>query len=161
MAESSRPVLLAQNRKIRHLQGIFLRNLSFNRPQGQTTDDSAVKHSPGKAESLRENAQLHHSASSENLRPATARRRSTNLGNATPFTRQKHLEASIDKRVADAFFTLHVLGEDEPIYISEMAERSTVRTASIQDTFSERRRPSRRSFKLTNAWLSEFRFSLL
>ncbi|KAF3764108.1 hypothetical protein M406DRAFT_42333 [Cryphonectria parasitica EP155] len=126
MAESSRPVLLPQNRKIRHLQGIFVRNLTFDRPQGRTTDDSAVKHSPGKIESLRETSQLQHSASSENLRPGTARRRSTNLGNATPFTRQRHLEASIDKRVANAFFSLHVQGEEEdPVYISETAERST------------------------------------
>lgn len=128
MAEAPRPVLLPQNRKIRHLQGIFLRNLTFDRPQGQTTDDSAVKHSPSKAESLRETAQLHHSASSETLRPGAARRRSTNLGNATPFARQRHLEASIDKRVADVFFSLHVEGEgeDEPVYISETGERATV-----------------------------------
>ncbi|KAJ4397801.1 hypothetical protein N0V93_002038 [Gnomoniopsis smithogilvyi] len=124
MAESSRPVLLPQNRKIRHLQGIFLRNLTFDRPRGKTIDDSAFKHSPGKVESLRENAQLHHSASSENLRPGSARRRSTNLGNATPIVRQKHLEASIDKRVADVFFSLHVEGEEEPVYISETGERS-------------------------------------
>lgn len=130
MADPSRPVLLAQNRKMRHLQGIFLRNLTFDRPRGHTTDDSAVRHSPGKVEALRETAQLHHSASSEDLllRPGTARRRSTNLGNATPFTRQKHLEASIDKRVADVFFSLHVDDEQEPVYVSEMAERSTVRT---------------------------------
>lgn len=128
MAEPSRPVLVPQNRKIRHLRGIFLRNLSFDRPRGQTADDSAVKHSSGKLESLRQNAQLHHSASSEILRPRTARRRSTNLGNATPFTRQKHLEASIDKRVADAFFTIHVAGQEDPVYISEIAQRATVRT---------------------------------
>lgn len=132
MAESSRPVLLPQNRKIRHLQGVFLRNLAFDRPQGKAIDDSAVKHSPGKIESLREAAQLHHSASSENLRPGGARRRSTNLGNATPFTRQKHLEASIDKRVADVFFSLHVDSQDEPVYISEMGERSAVRLQSSQ-----------------------------
>lgn len=132
MAETSRPVLLAQNRKIRHLQGIFLRNLTFDRPHGRTADDSAVKHSPGKVELLRETAQLqlHHSASSEQLsrRPGTARRRSTNLGNATPFVRQRHLEASIEKRVADVFFSLHVEGEEGPVYISEVGERGTVRT---------------------------------
>lgn len=142
MAEpsASRPVLLPQNRKLRHLQGIFLRNLTFDRPQGKTADDSSVKHSPGKAASLRESAQqqLHHSASSEalsspntTLRPGGARRRSTNLANATPLTRQKHLEASIDKRVADAFFSLHVDGEPEPVYISETGERSAVSTLAM------------------------------
>ncbi|CAN8101697.1 unnamed protein product [Discula destructiva] len=137
MAESTfRPILLPQNRKIRHLQGIFLRNLTYQRPRGKTADDSAVKHSPEKAETLRESIQqqLHHCASSENLastststlnlRPGGARRRSTNLGNATPLTRQKHLEASIEKRVADVFFSLHVEGEDDPVYISEIGERS-------------------------------------
>lgn len=136
MAESSRPVLLPQNRKIRHLQGILLRNLAFDRRQGQTTDDSAVKHSPSKAESLRETSQLHHSASSDTLRPGAARRRSTNLGNATPFTRQRHLEASIDKRVADVFFSLHVEGEDEPVYISETGERATVSIPRTSDARS-------------------------
>lgn len=135
MAESlaTRPVLLPQNRKIRHLQGIFLRNLTFDRPQRRAADDLAVKHSPAKVEALRESAQqqLHHSASSENLtlRPTSARRRSTNLSNATPLTRQKHLEASIDKRVANVFFSLHVGGEDEPVYISETGERSAVSRA--------------------------------
>lgn len=130
MADSSRPVLLAQNRKMRHLQGIFVRNLTFDRPHGKTIDDSAVRHSPGKVEALRETVQLHHSASSEDilLRPGAARRRSTNLGNATPFTRQKHLEASIDKRVADVFFSLHVEGEEDPVYVSEVGERATVST---------------------------------
>lgn len=131
MGQSSRPVLLPQNRKIRHLQGVSLRNLTFDRPQGRTTDDSAVKHSPGKVEALRESAQLHQSASSENLRPGGTRRRSTNLGNATPFTRQKHLEASIDKRVADVFVSLHVDGEEDPIYISETGERSAVRISLV------------------------------
>lgn len=125
MAEVSRPLLLPQNRKIRHLRGIYLRNLSFDRPQGRTTDDSAVKHSPSKLNSLRDSSQLHHSASTESLRPAAARRRSTNLGNATPVTRQRQVELMIDSRVADAFFSLHVDGEDDPIYISETVERST------------------------------------
>ncbi|KAI3397188.1 hypothetical protein diail_11162 [Diaporthe ilicicola] len=124
MAETTRPLLLAQNRRIRHLQGIYLRNLSFDRPRGTTTDDSAVKHSPDKAVSLREKAHLHHSASTETLRPLAARRRSTNLGSASPVTRQKRLELTIDSRVADAFFTLHTEEEEEPIYISETVERS-------------------------------------
>lgn len=128
MAEPSRPLLLPRNRKIRHLRGIFLRNLTFDRPLRKTADDSAVKHSPAKVESLREASQLHHSASSENLRPGAARRSSTNLGSATPLTRQRHLEASIDKRVAHVFFSLHVQAEHEPVYISETGQRATVRT---------------------------------
>ncbi|KUI59704.1 UV radiation resistance-associated gene protein [Cytospora mali] len=125
MADVSRPLLLPQNRKIRHLRGIYLRNLSFDRPHGRTTDDSAVKHSPGKFDSLRDGSPLHHSASTESLRPAAARRRSTNLGNATPVTRQRQVELMIDSRVADAFFSLHVDGEEDPIYVSETVQRST------------------------------------
>jgi UV radiation resistance-associated gene protein len=127
MAEPNRPLLLPQNRRIRHLRGICLRNLSFERSRGRTTDDSAVKHSPDKVASLREHAGLHHSASTESLRPSSARRRSTNLGSASPVTRQKRLELMIDSRVADSFFTLHVEDEEEPIYISETVERSVVR----------------------------------
>lgn len=140
MTEPSRPFLLAQNRKLRHLQGVFLRNLSFDRVVhgSKATDDSAVKHSPGKVESLRQNAQLHHSASSEDLlaaaatRPAAGgRRRSTNLSSAMPFVRQRHAEASIERRVADVFFSLHVGGEDEPVYVSEKGERAVVRAQAV------------------------------
>lgn len=138
MAEVPRPLLLPQNRKIRHLRGIYLRNLSFDRTQGRTTDDSAVKHSPSKLDSLRENSQLHHSASTESLRPASARRRSTNLGNATPVTRQKQVDFMIDSRVADAFFSLHSDGEEDPIYVSETVQRSTVsKTSGIDISCSQ------------------------
>lgn len=130
MAEVSRPLLLPQNRRLRHLRGIYFRNLSFDRPQRRTADDSAVKHSPGKLDSLGEGFQLHHSASTETLRPASARRRSTNLGNATPVTRQRQVELMIDSHAADAFFSLHVDDDDEPLYVSETVQRSTVRRAS-------------------------------
>lgn len=145
MAETTRPLLLPQNRRIRHLQGIYLRNLSFDRPRGKTTDDSAVKHSPDKTVSLRENAHLHHSASTETLRPLTARRRSTNLGSASPVTRQKRLELTIDSRVADSFFTLHTEDEEEPLYISETVERSVVRTSSESPLLSQAARPNVRA----------------
>lgn len=125
--ESTRPLLLPQNRKLRHLRGIYLRNLSFVRPRGRTIDDAAINKSPGKLETLRETQQLHHALSTENLRRPRERRRSTNLSNASPFTRQKRLELAVENRVADAFFSLHYDGEDDPIYISEVAERATVR----------------------------------
>lgn len=144
MAETTRPLLLPQNRRIRHLRGICLRNLSFDRsPRGRTADDSAVKHSPDKVASLREHAGLHHSASTESLRPrpATARRRSTNLGSASPVTRQKRLELTIDSRVADSFFTLHAEDEEEPLYISETVERSVVRMRSEYPLLSRAPRP--------------------
>ncbi|KAI1840678.1 hypothetical protein JX265_006111 [Neoarthrinium moseri] len=126
--ESTRPLLLPQNRRIRHLQGVYLRNLSFVRPRGKAADDLGLgKGSPNKLQSLKNVPQLHHAASSESLRerPAKARRRSTNLANKSPITRQKHLELAVEGRAAQVFFSLHVGGADDPVYISEVAERST------------------------------------
>jgi hypothetical protein len=48
------------------------------------------------------------------------------LAHANPLTRQKKLEALVDSVVADVFFSLHVPGEEEPVYISEVRERSAV-----------------------------------
>ncbi|KXX81039.1 UV radiation resistance associated protein [Madurella mycetomatis] len=123
--ETTRPLLLPQNRKLRHLRGISLRNLAFSRPRGRTIDDAALNKTPAKLESLRTTPQLHHALSSEDLRPPTARRRSTNLANASPVTRQKRFEDVFDSRLADAFFSLHVDGGEDPIYISEVSERAT------------------------------------
>ncbi|KAH8682110.1 UV radiation resistance protein and autophagy-related subunit 14-domain-containing protein [Xylariales sp. PMI_506] len=127
--ESSRPILLPQNRRLRHLQGIYLRNLSFVRPSGKSTDDLELNiGSPTKLQLLKSSSshQLQHAASSESLRqrPGKPRRRSTNLANKSPVTRQKHLESTIESRAADAFFSLHVEGVEGPVYISELAERS-------------------------------------
>ena len=131
-AEPKRPLLLPQNRKLRHLRGIALRNLAFSRPRGRTIDDAALNNaSPAKLEALRNTPRLHHALSSEDLRPPTARRRSTNLGGASPPTRQKQVEDVFDSKLADAFFSLHVEGREEPIYISEVEERATVRLEEI------------------------------
>ncbi|KAK3986047.1 UV radiation resistance protein and autophagy-related subunit 14-domain-containing protein [Cladorrhinum sp. PSN332] len=123
--ESTRPRLLPQNRKLRHLRGISLRNLTFSRPRGRTIDDAALNKSPAKLEALRSSQQIHHTLSSEDLRPPVGRRRSTNLANTSPLTRQKKLEDTFDSKLANAFFSLHVEGEEEPVYISEDADRAT------------------------------------
>ncbi|KAK3329165.1 UV radiation resistance protein and autophagy-related subunit 14-domain-containing protein [Apodospora peruviana] len=122
--ESTRPLLLPQNRKLRHLRGIYLRNLTFTRPRGRTIDDAALNKSPAKLEAVYESQQLHHALSSEDLRPLIGRRRSTNLANSSPVTRQKRIEDTFDTRLADAFFTLHVDDDEQPVYISEIAERA-------------------------------------
>jgi hypothetical protein len=44
--------------------------------------------------------------------------------NASPLTRQKKLEDITAGRMADTFFTLHVETQEEPIYISEVAEKA-------------------------------------
>ena len=120
------PHLLPQNRRLRHLRGIYLRNLQFSRPQGRTTDDAAINKSPDKLESLRETHQLHHARSSETLRPEKVRRRSTLQASASPITRQRQLEIAVESKTGDAFFSLHCEGEEGPIYISELRERAAV-----------------------------------
>ncbi|KAF9872488.1 uv radiation resistance protein [Colletotrichum karsti] len=120
----TRPLLLAQNRKLRHLRGIYLRNLSFIRPRGQTIDDTLLNSTSSKLDALRDAPPLHHALSSDNIRPK-ARRRSTALAQATPVTRQRMLKLTVDGRAADVFFSLHCEDEEDPIYISELKEHAT------------------------------------
>ncbi|QDS76141.1 hypothetical protein FKW77_007103 [Venturia effusa] len=75
-ARRERPWLYPYNRRLRHLQGISLRNLTLsaeqNRPRGLTVDDEVVPSSfksPGKTLAVREQITLTHSRSSDNLRP--------------------------------------------------------------------------------------------
>ncbi|KAF2502298.1 hypothetical protein BU16DRAFT_474476 [Lophium mytilinum] len=70
-----RPWLLPSNRKLRHLQGITLRNLTLvsspGRQRGRTIDDGAVPSSlksPSKVLALRETRIVEHSHSSSDLR---------------------------------------------------------------------------------------------
>lgn len=118
--------MLAQNRRLRHLHGIYIRNLSFTKPHGRASDDlDADLLSTRPQDPQRSQHQLHHARSSESLRPRPgARRRSTLLANATPVARHKHLEYTVESRAADVFFSLHCDGEDDPIYISEVGQRS-------------------------------------
>ncbi|KAI0599802.1 UV radiation resistance protein and autophagy-related subunit 14-domain-containing protein [Biscogniauxia sp. FL1348] len=121
--------MLPQNRRLRHLQGIYLRNLSFARPQGRAIDDldADLQQQQQQQQLLLHDgqSQLHHAHSSESLRPRSkARRRSTNLANASPVTRQKRLEFTLESRAADVFLSLHCDAAKDPIYISEVVERS-------------------------------------
>lgn len=161
-----RPRLLPQNRKLRHLRGLSLRNLTFAPAHLRSADDASLgarlgspQHQRAKLEVLRESGQLQHSRSSGSLRadslrqsvsdgfaspaqasssltvpvetrPSLQRGRRTSLSLsahfASPVARQKRLEEQVDAAVADVFYTLHVHGEPEPIYISEVGERSAV-----------------------------------
>ncbi|KAI1374188.1 UV radiation resistance protein and autophagy-related subunit 14-domain-containing protein [Hypoxylon crocopeplum] len=121
--------MLPQNRRLRHLQGIYLRNLSFTRPQGRASDDLEADLPSTKLQARTDGPppQLHHAHSSESLLPAAranARRRSTNLNNVSPITRQKQLEYTVESRAADVFFTLHCDDGEDPVYISEVCERA-------------------------------------
>lgn len=148
LSESRRPRLLAQNRKLRHLKGLSLRNLSFTPAHLRTADDALLPgRSPqrSKLDPLREAKPLQHSRSSESLRkdsalassseafrpqrPQRPRRASLTLSAAhkTPTSRQRTLEGLVDGVVGDVFFTLHIPEEEEPVYISEVRHRSAVR----------------------------------
>lgn len=140
--ETSRPLLLPQNRRLRHLKGIWLRNLTSIRLRGQTIDDATLNKTPEKLEALREAARepgLQQSASSDNLnasiRPRGVRRRSTVWAGATPGYRQKKLEDVIEGGMVDTFFSLHYDGEDEPVYISEVIEKAMVRNVLMSPPF--------------------------
>ncbi|KAK3697858.1 hypothetical protein LTR37_017249 [Vermiconidia calcicola] len=116
-------------------------------------DDDAVPQtlkSPAKMVALREgrNMRLEHSRSSGDLRTVgeeenaagsptknravkerpkigRMRRRSTlEWNNATPQRRQERLERVTEERMMDVFYSLHVGGIEEPIYISETVERT-------------------------------------
>ncbi|KAI1445998.1 UV radiation resistance protein and autophagy-related subunit 14-domain-containing protein [Annulohypoxylon stygium] len=125
--------MLPQNRRLRHLQGIYLRNLSFTRPYGRAADDLEADLPSSKSQALHDGPSLphllHHAHSSESLintTKANARRRSTTtLAGANPITRQKQLEYTVEGRAADVFFSLHCEGaKEDPLYISEVGERA-------------------------------------
>ena len=146
LSEPRRPRLLAQNRKLRHLKGLSLRNLSFAPTHLRTTDDAALvgQNQRTKLEALHEASPLNHSrssdslrwdslrgaaaSSSDTLRQQRPRRTSLSLGSThtPPASRQRTLEELVDAAVGDVFFTLHVKGEEEPVYISEVRHRSAV-----------------------------------
>ncbi|KAH8148457.1 uncharacterized protein LAJ45_07559 [Morchella importuna] len=129
-----RPLLLPTGRKLRHLNGIVVRNLTTSttpsRPRGTSTDDdflagawrTASKTLTATQQDESESS-LHHSKSSSDLasgRPHSRRRSTRGLDGIVQ--KQKRLE---DVRMSDVFFSLHIaeLGDD-PIYISEVIHKS-------------------------------------
>jgi UV radiation resistance-associated gene protein len=124
--KSTRPLLLPVNRKVRHLRGISLRALSFAQPRDRDLDAANRTGAAIEASEDHGDSQLQHGTSHEEMRPK-ARRRSTLIANETPLVRQAKLEQAIESRVADAFFSLHVDGQEDPVYVSELAQRATVR----------------------------------
>jgi hypothetical protein len=134
-----------QNRRLRHLQGISIRNLVVTPPptraRGKTIDDDDIPNTlrtTSKILSQTENRSLHSSRSFTDLKSHTSqhenakepavrssRRRSTLFWNdPNPRTRQVKLEDIINSRMVDSFFSLHGEGVDEPIYVSETVDRA-------------------------------------
>jgi hypothetical protein len=143
LSEPRRPRLLPQNRKLRHLKGLALRNLSFAPTQLRSADDADINRSTRRLEVWNESGHLHPSRSSENLRrdsihnappktrPPQLRRTSLSLAHSNPGVRQKKLEDLMNSSAGDVFFTIHVASEPEPVYISEVRERSAVCLPSL------------------------------
>lgn len=138
MASESRPLLVPQNRKLRHLRGIYLRNLTFALPALRTVDDSELNGSPPSAKKGKRRrgsslGELGYARSSESLRSG-GRRGSGTLGAAMgPAERQRRLQRSVEERIADAFFSLHCEGET-PVYLSEIVERASVSAQLLGET---------------------------
>jgi len=129
-------LIATKNRRLRHLQGITIRNLTFAPPifrsRRKSVDDEALPYtlkSPAKIVAQREHRKLEHARSSTDLqrinepdqspelngspkaRPTIGRlrRRSTmEWSGASPMVRQKKLEDVTGGRMADTFFSLHV-----------------------------------------------------
>lgn len=132
-----------KGRKLRHLTGIALRNLTTQklllRPHGESTDDDCLavaweypsktisahpdipsggkRGAEGESSTI-EAVSLVHSKSSNDLsaegleRSPEPKRRSTRgnpVGMENPILRQKRLEGVTAGRMADVFFTLHIL----------------------------------------------------
>jgi hypothetical protein len=127
--EEPKQLLLPQNRKLRHLRGISVRNLTLTRAPSSTTDDAALTKTPAKTVS-RQESELQHAQSSDainiKIRPSKPRRRSTIWAGQSTGYRQKKLEDVIDNGMSDSFFSLHCEGIDEPLYISELVKKAMV-----------------------------------
>lgn len=134
-----------QNRRLRHLQGISVRNLVVtppNRTRGKTIDDEDIPNSlqsPSKILAQDVNRQLHPSRSFTDLQstppretptrkehPLRSLRRNTLPWNdPNPRTRQIKLEDITRSRMADTWFSLHCDGHEGPVYVSEIVENAT------------------------------------
>ncbi|KAL5343195.1 UV radiation resistance protein and autophagy-related subunit 14-domain-containing protein [Aspergillus crustosus] len=141
-----RPSLYPSGRKLRHLQGISVRNLVVsppNRARGKTIDDEDIPNSlqtPSKLLAHDANRSLHHSRSFTSLKSSAAlgkqsvnteqrlplrpgRRKSTlPWSDPNPQVRQVKLEDITRSRMANTWFSIHCDGVDEPVYVSEVME---------------------------------------
>jgi len=91
----------AQNRRLRHIQGITLRNLAI---EDDHDEDQAAARSA--------------------FSPALRRRATIEWATASPLSRQQKLQAIAARRMADTFFSLHISRQKPPVYVSEVAEKA-------------------------------------
>ncbi|OJI95928.1 hypothetical protein ASPVEDRAFT_122485 [Aspergillus versicolor CBS 583.65] len=141
-----RPFIYPSSRKLRHLQGVSVRNLVIDPPsrvRGKTIDDEDIPNSletPSKILAQDAGRSLHHSRSFTNLKSSPAsgdqivrpeprlplrqtRRKSTlPWSDSNPQMRQVKLEDITRSRMANTWFSIHCDGIDEPVYVSEVVE---------------------------------------
>ncbi|KAJ5745951.1 hypothetical protein N7520_011133 [Penicillium odoratum] len=138
---------MLQNRKLRHLHGISVRNLVVtpprNRVRGKTIDDDDIPNaltSPSKILAQNDSRPLHPSRSvtelhsranqQSNAEPKPDKRESRRRSllpwnDPNPRTRQVSLEDITKSRMADTWVSIHCDGVHEPVYISEVVNKAT------------------------------------
>ncbi|KAE8325579.1 UV radiation resistance protein and autophagy-related subunit 14-domain-containing protein [Aspergillus sergii] len=140
--------LFPSNRKLRHLQGISIRNLVVDPPsrtRGKTIDDEDIPNSfqsPSKILAQDASRPLNHSRSFTNLKSVNAagdkcitreppsrrqpqRRNTLPWSDPNPRTRQVKLEDITRSRMADTWFSMHCDKIEEPVYVSEVVKYAT------------------------------------
>lgn len=131
ITDSQRPLLLPQNRRIRHLQAIYLRNLSLTLPQdpipshtqsntSHSSTSLAVCLSPHSCN----NPQLPFSESSHCSSLSKLWRQSASWLGVLASSNEREPEQMIDSNAANLFISLHCASQIEPIYISEIVKNS-------------------------------------
>ncbi|KAH8705320.1 UV radiation resistance protein and autophagy-related subunit 14-domain-containing protein [Talaromyces proteolyticus] len=153
-AHREKPLFFSTNRKLRHLQGVSIRNLLITPPtrlRGKTIDDDDIPQSlitPTKLIAQEENQSLAHSRSytdlksslssdapavsgkgnkrnDERIKESRRRRRSTLAWSGGDMeSRQSKLEDISRSRLATTWFSIHCDGIDDPVYISEVVENA-------------------------------------
>ncbi|PHH61453.1 hypothetical protein CDD81_361 [Ophiocordyceps australis] len=141
LSEPRRPRLLAQNRRLRHLKGLSLRNLVL----GPETDEGMAG---GKLSTRTDNGSHEHDAgtcsisaiNNDSIPSSTAsalshgdssgkqpKLRTSSLGSSSA-TKSRQLDALVNSSLADVFFSLHAAPaadpDPDPIYVSELIPRS-------------------------------------
>ena len=137
MASTSRRQSLdPEKRKVRHLSGVLLRNITLVKRPDTSIDDATLNKTRDKLESIKEaeDESLKLSQSSDNLnaaiRPRAGRRRSSSVWSAqSTGSTPKTWEDAIKEGLVDTMFSLHRMDAnegDKPLYISEVIEQSIV-----------------------------------
>ncbi|KAE8154946.1 UV radiation resistance protein and autophagy-related subunit 14-domain-containing protein [Aspergillus avenaceus] len=141
----------SRNRRLRHLQGISIRNLVVTPPSRtrKTIDDEDIPNtfqSPSKILAPDPSRSLSHSRSFTNLksgqidgtprisneqkqpppqRRQQQRRNTLPWSDPNPRTRQVKLEDITRSRMADTWFSIHCEHVEAPVYVSEVVENAT------------------------------------